>query len=93
MAPSWQHVAASEGGADSGGGLPQVNGHELRHVMLQGRSTPACTCGWYSPRWQHADFEKHIKRFSDDNCGIDHGVRCCPDHGTHSEPHKGCILR
>lgn len=23
----------------------------------------------------------------------DHAVRCCREHGTHSMPHKGCILR
>lgn len=24
---------------------------------------------------------------------IDHDERCCREHGTHSMPHKGCILR
>lgn len=24
---------------------------------------------------------------------IDHAERCCREHGTHSNPHKGCILR
>jgi hypothetical protein len=23
----------------------------------------------------------------------DHGAHCCPEHGTHTSPHKGCGLR
>lgn len=23
----------------------------------------------------------------------DHAERCCPEHGTHTSPHKGCVLR
>lgn len=23
----------------------------------------------------------------------DHHARCCPEHGTHAMPHRGCILR
>lgn len=23
----------------------------------------------------------------------DHQVRCCAEHGTHTTPHKGCLLR
>lgn len=43
--------------------------HGLSHVemqTLQGpRLTPACVCGWYSPRCSHADFERHIKKETD----------------------------
>lgn len=28
-----------------------------------------------------------------DECGIDHDKSCCRQHGTHSMPHVGCILR
>jgi hypothetical protein len=39
-------------------------GHALTHVPMGpvGRLTPACTCGWWSPNWQHAEFERHIKK-------------------------------
>lgn len=37
--------------------------HALTHVEFSdGTLTPACTCGWYSPRRSHADFERHLRR-------------------------------
>jgi primosomal protein N'' len=41
--------------------------HELTHrEFADGTLTPACTCGWYSPRREHADFERHIRKVTDD---------------------------
>jgi hypothetical protein len=36
--------------------------HELIHRRFSdGRLTPACTCGWYSPDGSHWRFEQHLR--------------------------------
>lgn len=46
----------------AGPAVPADTPHELTHREMADRSglTPACTCGWYSPNRQHADFERHL---------------------------------
>jgi hypothetical protein len=42
--------------------------HGLTHrEMTDGRLTPACVCGWWSPRCSHSDFERHIRRLREAN--------------------------
>jgi hypothetical protein len=40
--------------------------HKLTHSEMRGPEgpglTPACTCGWYSPNREHADFERHLRK-------------------------------
>ena len=46
--------------------LGTVPKHELVHYKFSdGTFTPGCTCGWYSPKRQHADFERHMRRVTD----------------------------
>jgi len=44
-------------------GQPDPRLHQLTHrSFTDGALTPACTCGWWSPRREHADFERHLAR-------------------------------
>lgn len=37
--------------------------HELTHYeFTDGTLTPGCTCGWWSPRREHNDFERHVRK-------------------------------
>lgn len=37
--------------------------HKLTHALFSnGTMTPACTCGWYSPNCEHAEFERHLRQ-------------------------------
>lgn len=37
--------------------------HALTHYRFtDGTLTPGCICGWYSPRREHSDFERHLRR-------------------------------
>jgi hypothetical protein len=41
--------------------------HELTHAKFSdGRLTPACVCGWYSPNCEHADFERHLRKVKEE---------------------------
>jgi hypothetical protein len=45
---------------------PTGTEHGLIHrEFSDGTLTPACICGWYSARREHADFEQHIAAGTD----------------------------
>lgn len=39
------------------------------------------------------DVRKALSDALEGGCAVDHAERCCSEHGTHSMPHRGCILR